>query len=56
MRADEASRVVSYFYGLSLADYARLGIDRSKLPEAGAWNRLLREDFERPLGARRWHT
>jgi RimJ/RimL family protein N-acetyltransferase len=55
MRADEASQVVSYFHGLSPDDCVRLGIDRSKLPEVGAWNRFLREDFERPVGARRWH-
>jgi RimJ/RimL family protein N-acetyltransferase len=55
MCADESSRVVSYFHGLSPGDYVRLGIERSKLPEAGAWNRILREDFELPVGARKWH-
>lgn len=55
MCAKEASRVVSYFHDLTADDCARLGIDRSKLPEPGHWNLLLREDFERPVGGRRWH-
>ena len=55
MCAKEASRVVTYFHELTADDYVRLGIDRSKLPEPGPWNSLLREDFERPVGGRRWH-
>jgi hypothetical protein len=55
MRADEASHVARYFHGMAPDDFLRLGIDRSKLPDAEAWSQLLREDFERPVGARRWH-
>lgn len=55
MRAQEAARVVSYFHGLTQAEYVRIGIDAAKLPDAGAFNRLLQDDFARPASARRWH-
>ena len=55
MRAEEVPLVVRYFHGLAPDDCVRIGIDRAKLPEADAWHRLLQEDFERPVAARRWH-
>ena len=45
MAPDEAPLVVRYFLDASPEDIARMGVDPTKLPDAAAWERSLRETF-----------